>query len=253
MDSERRVISDGAVAIEENMIIAVGKTCDLKKEYSSLDVINAEKGFVLPGLVNAHSHLFAMFSRGFGADGHGKRSSRSKYSWDIDRLSLLDKEACRVSADLACVEMIKAGITTTQDSHYINFHNDAIDGVAESVEDSGLRAVIGRGCWDAPGLAPQEITEDVDTAVHESEGFIKRWNMKANGRIHPRVEASMFAQCTDEMMKATRDLSRELKVGWATHLQYKLGVSKIDPRRCDSSLKRYGGRAIEYMNALDLL
>ena len=38
--------------------------------------------------------------------------------------------------------MIRAGITTTQDSHYINFHLDAIDGVAESIEKSGMRAVI---------------------------------------------------------------------------------------------------------------
>ncbi len=142
MDPERRVITEGAVAIKDNLIEAVGKTADLRKEYGAYDIIDAGKGIIMPGLVNAHSHLFAMGSRGLGVDGVGRRSTRSNYRWDIDKNAHYDKELCRASADLAAVEMIRAGITTTQDSHYINFHLDAIDGVAESIEKSGMRAVI---------------------------------------------------------------------------------------------------------------
>jgi 5-methylthioadenosine/S-adenosylhomocysteine deaminase len=253
MDPERRVITEGAVAVEGDTIISVGKSRDLSKEYGSFEVIDARKGVIMPGLVNAHSHLFAMFSRGLGADGHGKRTTRSNYSWDIDRLSLYDKEACRISADLAAIEMIRSGITTTQDSHYINFHLDAIDGVAEAVRDSGIRAVIGRGCWDAPGMAPPEMTEDVWGAIRESDKFIKNWNMKADGRIHTRVEASMLAQCTDDLMKATKSLSEKRGVGWATHLQYRLATSKVDPRLGNNKLDSYKGRAVDYMDSLGIL
>ena len=107
MDPDRRLIYDGAVAVEGNQIVAVGKSHELAKAYGSFEEIDAGKGIIMPGLVNAHCHLFAMFSRGLGADGHGKRATRSSYSWDIDRLSLYDKEACRISADLAAVEMIR--------------------------------------------------------------------------------------------------------------------------------------------------
>lgn len=252
MDSERRLITDGAVVVKGNRILAVGKAEEVTKRYGSYEVIDAGKGIIMPGLVNAHSHLFAMFSRGLGADGQGKNSTRSKYSWDIDRMSLYDKEACRISADLASLEMIRSGITTTQDSHYINFHLDAIDGVAEAVRDSGLRAVIGRGCWNAPGLAPPEMTEDVWTAIRESDKFIKDWNTKADGRVHTRVEASMLAQCTDDMLKATKSLSEKRGVGWAAHVQYKLATSGIDPRRNDK-LDSYQGRAVDYMDSLGIL
>jgi 5-methylthioadenosine/S-adenosylhomocysteine deaminase len=252
MDPERRVITDGAVAVEGNRILAVGKAPELAKDYGSFEVIDAGRGIIMPGLVNAHSHLFAMFSRGLGADGHGKRSTRSNYSWDIDRLSLYDKEACLISATLAAVEMLRAGITTTQDSHYINFHLDAIDGVAEAVRDSGMRAVIGRGCWDAPGMAPPEMTEDVWAAIRESDKFIKNWNMKADGRIRTRVEASMLAQCTDDMMKATKSLAEKRGVGWATHVQYRLATSKVDPRQ-GNKLGSYEGRAVDYMDSLGIL
>lgn len=254
MDPERRVIVDGAVAVEDGVIIDVGKASELKGEYSSGEVIDASRKIVMPGLVNAHSHLFAMFSRGLGADGsRGHAREAREYSWDIERLSLLDRETCYASAALAALEMIRSGITTTQDSHYINFHDDAIDGVAEAVVDSGMRVVLGRGCWDAPGLAPPEVTEDVSNAVRETERFIRQWSGAGGSRVNVRVEASMLAQCTDEMFLATKDLARRLGVGWATHLQYRLATSMTDPRRDDPALGRFNGRAVEYMEDLDVL
>ncbi|UCD44954.1 MAG: amidohydrolase family protein, partial [Candidatus Bathyarchaeota archaeon] len=135
----------------------------------------------------------------------------------------------------------------------INFHRDSIDGVAQSVEESGMRIILGRGCWDLPGLAPEGLTEDVDTAVKESERVVSRWHGKADGRIIVRVEASMLAQCTDEMLQATRELAAKHGIGWASHIQYKLGSSRTDPRRDDPSLRRYNGRSIEYLEHLGVL
>jgi len=254
MDPERRVIVDGAVAVEDGVIVDVGKASELRSEYGSGEVLDASRKIVMPGLVNAHSHLFAMFSRGLGADGSRGRAREARaYSWDIERLSLLDRDTCYASASLAAAEMIRSGITTTQDSHYINFHDDAIDGVAEAVVDSGMRVVLGRGCWDAPGLAPPESTEDVSRAEKETERFIRQWSGAGGGRVNVRVEASMLAQCTDEMFLATKDLARRLGVGWATHLQYRLATSRTDPRNDDPTLGRYNGRAVEYMEDLDVL
>jgi 5-methylthioadenosine/S-adenosylhomocysteine deaminase len=254
MDPDRRVIVDGAVALEDGVIVDVGKASELRGEHGSGEVLDASRKIVMPGLVNAHSHLFAMFSRGLGADGsRGRAREAREYSWDIERLSLLDRDTCYASASLAALEMIRNGVTTTQDSHYINFHDDAIDGVAEAIVESGMRAVLGRGCWDAPGLAPPDLTEDVSKAVRETEGFIRQWGGAGDGRVNVRVEASMLAQCTDEMFLATKDLARRLGVGWATHLQYRLATSVTDPRRDDPAMGRYNGRAVEYMEDLDIL
>lgn len=253
MDKKRRIFTNGAIAIEGNKIVSIGKSKNLLNQFKTHQIIDANKGIVIPGLVNSHSHLFAMYSRGLGADGQRKIATKSNYSWDIDRLVLYDKETCKISADLAILEMIKSGITTTQDSHYINFHSNSIYGIAEAVKESGIRAVLGRGCWDAPGLAPSKLTEDIKTAINSSEKFIRDWCGQAEGRIQTRVEASMLAQCTDEMLQATKTLAQKKDVGWATHLQYKLASSKIDPRSNDVSLDRFKGRAVEYMDHLDLL
>jgi len=254
VDSGRRIISDGAVAVEDGRIVAVGKTSKLKEDYSSLPVIDAINKLVLPGLVNTHSHLFAMFSRGIGVDGaRGVSRKKRDYSWDVDRLSLFDGDVCRASADLAVLEMLWSGITTTQDSHYINFHREAFDGVAQAVVDSGIRAVLGRGCWDAPGLAPAEKTETVKEAIRESRRVIDRWHGEGDGRVNVRVEASMLAQCTDEMMVATKELAKQRDIGWATHLQYRLATSRTDPRREFEGLDRYEGRSVEYLEDLGVL
>jgi len=254
VDSKRRILSDGAVAVNGGMIVAVGKTSELKVEYSSLRVIDASNQLVLPGLVNTHSHLFAMFSRGIGVDGaKGHARRKREYSWDVERLSLFDGNVCRASADLAVLEMLHSGITTTQDSHYINFHRIAFDNIAQSIVDSGMRAVLGRGSWNAPGLAPEEKTETVKEAIWESERVIDRWHGKGNGRVNVMVEASMLAQCTDEMMLATKELANRKDVGWATHLQYRLASSRNDPRREFEDLSGYEGRAVEYLENLGVL
>jgi 5-methylthioadenosine/S-adenosylhomocysteine deaminase len=254
MDPKRRVITDGAVVLEGDRILAVGETDEIKREFGSEEIFDASRMIVMPGLVNAHSHLFAMYSRGIGADGQRyKRQKETPYSWDIERLSQFDRERCRVSAMLAATEMIRSGITTTQDSHYINIHRDAFDGVCQAIVDSGMRAVIGRGCWDAPGLAPEEHTEDVETAVRESERVISNWHGEGEGRVSIRVEASMLAQCTDEMIQATKEVSKRHGLGWASHVQYRIGTSRTDPRKGDASLGRYNGRSVEYLESLDVL
>ena len=63
------MIEDGAVAIEGNEIVAVGKNDELKKEYGGADrVFNAKGKAVLPGFVDAHVHTSMSLLRGEGQD-----------------------------------------------------------------------------------------------------------------------------------------------------------------------------------------
>jgi 5-methylthioadenosine/S-adenosylhomocysteine deaminase len=255
LDPERRVISNGAVVIEDDRIVAVGKTSDLNKEYSSDDVIDATRKIVMPGLVNAHNHIYQSVLRGLSDDRKRQppTNGHSKSYWDINVWQNLNRDSCYAAGMLSAVEMIRSGITTTQDSHFVNFHQSDIDGIAQSMVDSGMRVVLGRGCWDIPGLAPEELTEDVKTAVRESEKVISRWHEKADGRISIRVESSTLAQCTDEMIQATKEIARKKGVGWAVHVQAKLGSYPFDLRVGNPDIDRYNGRGIEYLFDLGVL
>lgn len=249
MDPDGRVIREGAVLIEDDRVEAVGKTSELENRYTGEEVLDARGKMVLPGFVNTHNHLYQTIMRGLSADGEGKRSSG--YRWDIDLLHGLTREACYASGVLSAAEMIRSGVTTTQDSHYINFHKDSIDGVAESARDSGLRLVLGRGSWDLPGLAPEELTEDVPTALKESKNAARR--LHDGDMVNVIFEASLLSQVSDTLITETKNAAREMGLGWAMHLQGPLGSHKDDPRSRDPFLKRYGGRAIEYLQGLGVL
>ena len=85
LDPERRVISDGAVAIQGNRIVAVGKTGVLEKTYGSDEAIDASRKIVMPGLVNAHNHIYQLIGRGLRADGRLQRwRAKSRIHWNID-------------------------------------------------------------------------------------------------------------------------------------------------------------------------
>ncbi len=208
----------------------------------------------MPGLVNAHNHIHQTIIRGLSDDKRRiPRRETSKYYWNIEISRHLDRPACYVAGMLGAVEMLRSGITTTQDSHFINFHRDAIDGIAQSVVDSGMRVVLGRGCWDVPNLAPEELTEDVDTAIRMSEKVITKWHGEADGRIIIRVEASTLAQCTDEMILATKEVANRHGLGWAIHVQARIGGYSFDLRTDDPAMKRYHGRGIEHLQYLGVL
>jgi 5-methylthioadenosine/S-adenosylhomocysteine deaminase len=91
MDPNRRVIRNGAVAIQNESILAVGKTERLEKEYSHMDTLDAENKMILPGFVNTHNHIYQTIMRGLSDDGQGRHSG--DYRWDIQLLRGLTKES----------------------------------------------------------------------------------------------------------------------------------------------------------------
>lgn len=68
MDIERRIIEKGAVVIENDRIISVGKTKDVLKEHKPEFVIDAHNKVVIPGFVDTHLHLYQTLLKGVGDD-----------------------------------------------------------------------------------------------------------------------------------------------------------------------------------------
>src|SRR6476620_4108292 len=56
MDPHRRVIEDGAVAIEKDRIVAVGSITEVTAAHQAPVVIDAKNMIVMPGLIDSHAH-----------------------------------------------------------------------------------------------------------------------------------------------------------------------------------------------------
>ena len=108
MDEDRRIIKDGSVAVEDDIIVSVGKTRVLETEFKPEQVINAHGRIVMPGLIDTHTHLFQMLGKGLGDD-------MDLLTWLTSAWATLGmnmtKEDYRVAVLLGCLEAIKSGTT----------------------------------------------------------------------------------------------------------------------------------------------
>jgi 5-methylthioadenosine/S-adenosylhomocysteine deaminase len=68
MDASHRVIEDGAVAIVGNSIAAVGASAELEARFAPAERIDAHGQWILPGLINGHSHVPMVLFRGLAED-----------------------------------------------------------------------------------------------------------------------------------------------------------------------------------------
>ena len=68
MDAERSLIEDGAVAVSGGKVVAVGTRAEVAKGYRARQTINAAGKAVIPGLINAHTHIPMVLFRGISDD-----------------------------------------------------------------------------------------------------------------------------------------------------------------------------------------
>ncbi|MCH8073921.1 MAG: amidohydrolase family protein, partial [Proteobacteria bacterium] len=110
MDAAGTVIENGAVAIDEGLILAVGTAAEINAEYSALETLAGEHRIVMPGLVNGHSHAAMTLLRGV-ADDLALMDWLTNYIFPAE-VQFVDAEFVRIGTELACWEMIRGGTTT---------------------------------------------------------------------------------------------------------------------------------------------
>ncbi len=135
MDAEHRIIENGAIAIQGDAIIAIGATDTILQKYNSDELINADNCIVIPGLINAHSHIPMTYFRGV-ADDLPLATWLQKYIWPLEKKFINPSFVYDASLHGAA-EMIKNGITLTQDMYFQG------KSIADALTKVGMRGMIG--------------------------------------------------------------------------------------------------------------
>src|SRR5258706_1804965 len=135
-------IDDGAVAIDKGDIVAVGKSSDIAKRFAGTETINARGNAVLPGFVNAHTHVPMTLFRGI-ADDRDLMDWLQHFIFPAEAKNV-DRDFVRWGTRLAAAEMIASGTTTFTDMYY--FESD----IATETKKAGLRGVLGETMIDFP-------------------------------------------------------------------------------------------------------
>ncbi len=219
MDGERREIADGAVFARDGVIEAVGPSHALPA--SADTVIDARDHIVLPGLVNTHHHMYQTLTRALGPV-----QDATLFPW-LQGLypvwARLTPEMLHVSTQIAAAELLLSGCTTSSDHLYLFPNGCRLDDTLDAATEVGIRFHAARGAMSvgasAGGLPPDEVVEDEDAILADTERLIQQHHDPARFAMRRIVVApcSPFS-VSPRLMREAAALARRHGVNLHTHL-----------------------------------
>lgn len=204
MDEQFHQYRQGALAVSGNSIVAVGPEEAIKKEYTANQVIECAGKILMPGLVNAHTHVPMTLLRGL-ADDLRLDVWLMGYMMPVER-EFVSPDFVQLGTKLACAEMIRSGVTTFNDMYY--FEED----IAKATASVGMRAVCGQSVMKFP--TPDSKFYEESLAM--SREFIQGW--KDHELIVPAVAPHAPYTCTPEILQACAQLAAEFDVPLHIHI-----------------------------------
>lgn len=204
MDHKLNQYDPGAVAVRGDSIIAVGPEAEIKKEYSANETIDCKGRVLMPGLINAHTHVPMTLMRGL-ADDLRLDVWLMGYMLPVER-EFVSPEFVRLGTQLACAEQIRSGITTFNDMYF--FESD----IAQATAEAGMRAVCGQSVMKYP--APDAPAFE-DSIAYARE-FIQKW--KGHPLIVPAIAPHAPYSTTPEILRTCTDIAKEYDVPLHIHI-----------------------------------
>ncbi len=171
------VLSPAYVGVRDGKIAYVGSEQPTEKAGR---VIARPHMVLIPGLINAHTHLPMSLLRGFADD-------LNLQDWLFGHIlpaeTKLTDELVGVGTLLSLMECLAGGTTCVIDMY------DHCDAMAEAVASAGVKANLSRGC-----VQPEGFSWPDSAAYHETAGLAERWHGHDRGLI--RIDASVHAEYT---------------------------------------------------------
>lgn len=203
MNGRYDVYEVGAVAIQGDSIVAVGPDDELAAAYDAAEVIDCRDTVIMPGLVNAHTHIPMTLFRGLNDD--LRLDVWLGYLMPVER-EFVTPEFVKLGTRVACAEMIRSGITCFADMFYYE------DAIAEQTAEIGMRGMLGQTVL----VFPAPDAETFEDALFLCRRFIKRW--QGHELIQPAVAPHAWYTATPELLLACADLARAFDVPLHTHV-----------------------------------
>ena len=232
MNNEKRVITNGAVAVDKDKIVAVDKASEIARLFSSKQTINADGKVVIPGLINTHTHIPMTLFRGI-ADDLDLQEWLTKYIFPAEAKNVTE-DFVRVGTRLGLAEMIRGGTTTFCDMYY--FEN----AVADETQKAGVRGVLGETVIDFP--VPDNKTWN--EAMTYTEKFLDKW--KNNPLIVPAIAPHAPYTVSTEHLLDVKKLSDKTNAPIVIH------VAETQ-KEVDDSLATKKLRPVDYLASLNFL
>ena len=231
MDNNLSIFEPGAIAIQDDHIIAVGEELDISDHYSSIQTVDCHGKILMPGLINAHTHAAMTLLRGL-ADDLRLDVWLMGYMMPVER-QFVSPDFVRLGTKIACAEMIRSGITSFADMYYFE------DEAAQATSEAGLRAVCAQTILKFPG----PDARDYEEALEKTRAFLKKWHN--HPLIVPAVGPHSPYTCTQEILRLSAKLAKEYDAPLLIHLSE-------TRQEVENSRKDFGMPVIPYVKKQDV-
>jgi 5-methylthioadenosine/S-adenosylhomocysteine deaminase len=204
MDEAMNQYRPGALAVKGDSILAIGPEAEVIAQYSATQTLDCGGKILMPGLVNAHTHIPMTLLRGL-ADDLRLDVWLMGYMMPVER-EFVSPDFCRLGSLIACAEFIKGGVTSFADMYYFE------DDIAKATAEAGLRGVLGQSVMKFP--TPDSKSYEDSLAM--AREFILRW--KNHPLIVPSIAPHAPFTCTAEILRASAQLAAEQDVPLQIHI-----------------------------------
>ena len=205
MNEDLEVFPQGAVVVKDGLIVAVGPVADLSGKYETEEIIDCTGQVIMPGLINAHTHVPMSLLRGL-ADDLRLDVWLYGYMLPVER-EFVDEEFCYYGTLLSCAEMIRSGVTCFADMYYFE------DEVARAAQEAGMRAI----CAETVMKLPTPDATSYDESLEYCRRFIAGW--KGHELIMPAVGPHSPSSSPPSYLSFSRIVATALSVELVTVLK----------------------------------
>jgi 5-methylthioadenosine/S-adenosylhomocysteine deaminase len=228
-------LRDVTISIRDGRIEKIRKPGEESSglHHTETDRIDATRGVILPGLINAHTHAAMTLFRGYADDLPLK-------TWLFEKIfpleaRVLDPETVYQGALLGCLEMIAAGTTCYMDGYFYQ------DGTIRAAHEAGLRAVVAQGIIDfpAPGIP------DPREAINIARAFLRRW-AGFSALIQPGLFCHSPLTCSRETLEKALEVSLEGSAPLQIHLSETL-------EEVHAVVEKTGKRPVRFLHDMGFL
>jgi 5-methylthioadenosine/S-adenosylhomocysteine deaminase len=242
-------VADGAVAVDGARIVDVGTFADVSGRHLGAEVVGDAHGVLVPGFVNAHTHLSEGLVRGMGE------------TWTLPEWGsrvvgpagrVLTAEMGRVGGALACAEMALSGVTCVSDMFcHANIGSLASLGAADAVESVGLRGVLSFGPEDLGyfGVEPGDAT--TKAIVDEHLALVER--CRSSELLAARIGIGTLNGQSDDLLQTTVALAGDRGLALHIHLhEVREEITESRLRHGSTPLERFaaaGGLDLDVLAA----
>ena len=232
MDDVYTLIQNGALAIQGETIVAVGTSDEILRDYPAAEVVDCHDCAIIPGLINAHTHVAMTLLRGL-ADDLRLDVWLMGYMMPVER-EFVTPQFVQVGTLLGCAEMIQSGVTAFADMYYFE------DAEAEETKAAGLRGVLGETWIDFPVPDNKSVAE----MAAYSEKYLKKW--QGDPLIHAAVAPHSIYTCSEKTLREAAAVARKY------HAPILIHVAEMRKEYVDS-IQNNGATPVQYLERIEVL